>query len=539
MSEPTAASLALAPDERSTNAEIAARELLDQGILDESIRLRRHKNDALPSISRLPPEIIAEILVLFVHHARQSCSCLHWIRVAHVCSRWRSIARGLSSLWAVIYTIPDPRCTDMFLALSQTSPLSIISALPEYREIVDAKFFVPLAHAMDRIQHMDLSLRWPTMVGLRRFSQDVSVVPKAALSLETLDLTYIRSQTYSKYGVDLMFDDPGPTQNFWFFSSATPMPTLRTLRLTGFPLSYTKNLSRPTLTELRVRATGPFDLSIWQSVLAALPSLEVLHITGEGEDDIPMAPSASPSGPNIELRQLRELCLSRRHLISDKTSVCTRLLHQLRIPSSCKIEVSIAKDDPLYTIDTVMSKKDGRAYLGEPQALTSLRLDPLRMCLWLEAGPHCHSRDETCDVKFYTSGAELLCVMPRAPTFFLNNIKLLCICENHLEMQLLTLFTQLCELHVHGIWRARKRLKGLALLPPTALRQLRSLTLEWSRWRARGGSEPLSLIIDAVLTARREAGAAIEELHLHQLYSLDDQEDVSWLERMEASEMPT
>ncbi|KIP04118.1 hypothetical protein PHLGIDRAFT_129729, partial [Phlebiopsis gigantea 11061_1 CR5-6] len=524
------ASARLAADERTTDAVIAGTR--EQGTLDEVIQLRRQRNDIIPSISCLPSEIIAEILVLFVHHARQTHSYYHrrlrWIRITHVCARWRDIARSLPNLWATIYNIRDLMYTDTFLALSQDLPLSIVSD-DSYN--VDTKFFVPLSHAMARIQHMKLSLRWSSMVGLivlRRYSQD-AVVPKSAPSLETLDLTYTPTQLYSQYHRRLISNDPGAPQSLWFFSPTTPMPKLRTLSLSGLPLSFTKDLSRPTLTELRVSATAPFTLTVWQNVLATLPLLEVLHITGarEEEDDTPITPSelASSPDPSIELCQLRELCLSRGRLTSDQTGVCTRLLQQLIIPSSCKIDVSIAKHDPLSTIDAVMSKKDGRAYLGEPQELTSLCFDSLHLFLWPEERPLCTSPEETCAVQFHAGGAELFYAIQLAPKHLLNNIQLLCIQEDHVKLPLLTLFPQLCNLHVHGIERLDDQLNELARLPPATLPRLRSLSLQWMRWRTRGDKKPLSLVIDAILTARREAGAAIEELYLHQLYSLDDQED--------------
>ncbi|KIP04119.1 hypothetical protein PHLGIDRAFT_207646 [Phlebiopsis gigantea 11061_1 CR5-6] len=544
MPDPNAASPTLAEDERAIDAAIATRELLNQRTGVELLQLRRRRNNTIPNILRLPPEIVAEILTLFARDAQRAdnpnrTSRLQWIQITHVCARWRSIARSLPKLWSVIYTMQDPLCTNMFLALSQKSLLSIVPALDACLKIMDVRFLAQLSHVMDRIQHMTLYLRWHSMLGPLRFFSEEAIEPRSALSLETLDLIYFTSRIYDKHRGYYIAEDPGPSSYFWFFSSKTPMPKLRTLRLRALPPSITVHLVRPTLTELRVSTASPLCLSMWLALLAKLPLLEVLHINGVEEDIQPIVPSVSPPDPDIVLGRISEIvvCVEECSL-SDETGLCTRLLHRLIIPSSCMIQVPLAKDNPQSTIDVVLSKKDGRARLGEPQVFTSLQVGDGSACLWPEAGRGFEESEETSSVQLKGCGNALR-EIGRTSSFPHCNIQLICIHElsQHTNVRSLIPFTHLRELHFHLVLHDNW-FKDLTLLPSTALPHLRSLTLELSDWCPRG-DDPLSLIVDTLLSVRREAGAAIEELHLLMIRGSVDPEGILWLERMESSEMPT
>ncbi|KAI0080352.1 hypothetical protein K474DRAFT_312909 [Panus rudis PR-1116 ss-1] len=55
-------------------------------------------NSLLP-INRLPSELLSEVLLLL---SEQSYTPSEWVRVTHVCQRWRDVALGCPALWTSI-----------------------------------------------------------------------------------------------------------------------------------------------------------------------------------------------------------------------------------------------------------------------------------------------------------------------------------------------------------------------------------------------------------------------------------------------------
>ena len=522
----TSTSLANLDRQRAIDWKLATQILGDTGL-----QLRWRENGPIPIIHRLPNEILAEIITLLVHETR--CYSYDadpsWIWVTHVCSLWRSIARSLPKLWSVIYTTQDQASIEEFVALSQNSPLSINAHRKlEQLEDVDISFFIPLKNMVGRIQHMKLCLGWQAMSDLVSLTDYTST---SAPLLETLELRYMPARA------------PTPLGQPWLLSNLkTSMPKLRMLSITDFPLSLVSNRARPTLTELRVDAVGPFDLRMWQTLVTRLPLLEVLHITSADVKDSWMI--HPHQHPNTELRHLRELILSRKSSAPDRRGTCTEFLNKLIVPSSCKIQLPLAEPNALLTIDVLMSKKDGRACLGEPQVLTGLRAHEFGVQLWPEEMTECPSLpmpseapDELCPAGVRGFAKDLLDAMRQSPTFPFDAIQALCILGDLVKVQFITHFTHLRKLHLHQT-EYEEWLEGIALLLPGALPHLRALTLDGVGWRSGMGKKPLNVAVDAFLAARRAAGTPMEALHLLRIQRMSDAKALSWLERM-SSELPT
>ena len=535
MHEVDAISTGVSEDERTIDATTATRDPLTQVFGDKTLE---------PIIHRFPYEILAAIFTLLVHETRRSRYGvdLSWIWVTHVCSRWRSIARSLPELWSVIYTTQNQASVEAFLELSQNSPLSVNAYRRlEQLEEVHGPFFDPLHRVADRIQHMKLKLGRYAISGLIALTDYTFA---SAPLLETLELRYvpivINPEQYWP-----IHQSPAPLLQPWFLSDLrTSMLKLRTLSVIDFPLPLASNFVRSTLTDFRIAAFGQFDLWMLQELTAKLPLLEVLHITSIGVDDLQML-LGQPPCPSTELRHLRELVLSLKPSYPDVGGVCTKLLDKFIVPSSCKIQLPLAEADPLHTIDVLMSKKDGRAGLGEPKAFTALRAHARGVDLWPDMTVDCLSlatrkeapSHELCPAELCGSANDLLNAMRRSPAFPLDAIQVLCIQGNLIEMRLLTHFTGLRELHLHHAPH-KEWLKGITLLPPGTLPHLRALMLDGLVWHSETNSEPLSAAVDDFLAARREAGTAIEVLHLLRIRRTDDAMALSWLERM-SSELPT
>ena len=113
---------------------------------DFTRRIKARKNDCQP-ISRLPPELIGEIiqLVAELEPPRRPCvrylnlpslsinvhvgtlptrSQIGWIRLAAVCHRWRSIVLNKASLWAdSVCALPGAE--DIMLERARDAPLTL------------------------------------------------------------------------------------------------------------------------------------------------------------------------------------------------------------------------------------------------------------------------------------------------------------------------------------------------------------------------------------------------------------------------------
>src|SRR6266705_546725 len=90
-------------DTSSATAQDQLRKAIDDQIrVSEQVtqELKYHRN-ALPPISRLPPETLAEIFSLFPFSAVAfgDVSYMEWIRVTHICHRWREVALHSPHLW--------------------------------------------------------------------------------------------------------------------------------------------------------------------------------------------------------------------------------------------------------------------------------------------------------------------------------------------------------------------------------------------------------------------------------------------------------
>jgi hypothetical protein len=68
--------------------------------LEESTRALKSRRNTLAAISRLPPEILATIFTfLSASTWNEKDVHLDWIRVAHVCRRWREAALDHPRFW--------------------------------------------------------------------------------------------------------------------------------------------------------------------------------------------------------------------------------------------------------------------------------------------------------------------------------------------------------------------------------------------------------------------------------------------------------
>jgi hypothetical protein len=96
--------------------------------LQESIRVLKSRRNTVV-LSRLPPETLATIFAFLSDSAWNEGSVhLEWIRVTHVCRRWREVALDHPRLWSRInfrVTKPIPAGLAEILARAKMAPLHL------------------------------------------------------------------------------------------------------------------------------------------------------------------------------------------------------------------------------------------------------------------------------------------------------------------------------------------------------------------------------------------------------------------------------
>ena len=110
------------------------REAIDAEIksLEESIRVLRHRRNALSPVSSLPPEVFATIFSLLCLRGKPSLcrkpghDNLARLRVSHVCHHWREISLNQPLLWSHInfntQALSTGRATEMLIR-AKSAPL--------------------------------------------------------------------------------------------------------------------------------------------------------------------------------------------------------------------------------------------------------------------------------------------------------------------------------------------------------------------------------------------------------------------------------
>ncbi|KAI0043363.1 hypothetical protein FA95DRAFT_1474888, partial [Auriscalpium vulgare] len=99
------------------------------------VSVARARRNALLAPVSLPVELLARIFAMVattehgndadcVRNARTEESALGWIRVTHVCQRWRSAALACPTLWTEIDTVLGEGVAEL-LARSCNAPLSV------------------------------------------------------------------------------------------------------------------------------------------------------------------------------------------------------------------------------------------------------------------------------------------------------------------------------------------------------------------------------------------------------------------------------
>lgn len=306
------------------------------------IRIELNK---LAPISRLPPEILLEVFIIYADICRLPVRNLArkdkiprnaWLRVTHICHAWRTLAISYPRLWTHIDILRSDAVKE-WLHRSKSLPLDVSNAsasssttfgrLPAARRIEALLLALQESH---RIRNLEIRY------------------PRFAVGYETFELAWQQRRTTMLQSVALTthFDWYGP-------KGGTPIITrllrgmperLERLELTDSYL-LCKDLMYPDalkfLKQCKWTSRGPWAETIPEilGVLGASPLLEALHLQD-------MEPGVDPMRdmslvPVIHLPNLRTLWLGSRPLPA------LTLFSKLSFPHTATVEMKFTPDGNL------------------------------------------------------------------------------------------------------------------------------------------------------------------------------------------------
>ena len=287
-------------------------------VLERVTQELKRQHNALVPISRLPPETLVEIFSLLPFPAGDSeCApYLEWIRVTHVCRRWREIALHSPNLWTHI------NFTDLALAgiteifsRAKMSPLRLEANIKYWKKARFNALRRQLEAHVSHIRYLTISGGFQNL--LERF---ISPAPSLiSLSLTTSSYPY----ESSKFVIpDSLFNGTAPK--------------LTRLELLGCSIRWTSPLLKG-LQYLKIRTEYPQaipKLEDWLAALNEMPQLKTLSLNNA-------TPTISVDNPHISEPQ-RTITLSSltNFNITASARDCALALTHLVLPALISLVVT-------------------------------------------------------------------------------------------------------------------------------------------------------------------------------------------------------
>lgn len=339
-------------------------------------------------ISRLPDELL--VAIFHFYHSQWAEYCLfaqddavphyRWIKITHVCRRWRNVALGAPLLWTDL-RVTTPECVENMLSRTAStdiqvegpltcSPLGIYpSACPlAWKVAFGASARLNLLSFTVSVTDDDAEEEHITYTSWPSFSEDQ--FPK----LKMLEL-------FAKEDVEDAIDRLPP-----IFSENTVLPSLAVLSADRFTLRALKPLFSISLRALNLYEFGGRSIT-WESLLECLSCLTSLHELSMDDrfpslppdfDDLPLILDAPVALPSLQL--LKTAC-------NDAGAASGLLLRNLQLPARTylKIEYGVEVDQDEFEseileddLDTFMSalsmRLSGEITVGSPSPIVTLGL---------------------------------------------------------------------------------------------------------------------------------------------------------------------
>ena len=278
----------------------------------------KYRHNALAPISRLLPETLAEIFSLLSFSADDydDVPCLEWIRVTHVCHRWREIALSFPYLWKYInFTELTLAGITEILARAKMSPLHFEADISPSNKAKFNAFGGQLEAHISHTRHLSISGEFQTVL-----EQLVSPAP----ALVSLSLT-------------------NPSRPFLLIQCIIPdslfhatAPKLTRLELCNCSIGWRSPLLKglQTLKIMTPSARAMPTLDDWLAALNEMSQLETLFLSDA-------SPAVSVDNPLISEPQRTITLPSLTHFaIAASAESCALALAHLVLPALISLHVS-------------------------------------------------------------------------------------------------------------------------------------------------------------------------------------------------------
>ncbi|KAI0063932.1 hypothetical protein BV25DRAFT_1853800 [Artomyces pyxidatus] len=93
-----------------------------------AISYAKLRRNAIALISRLPPEILSRVFYFCVPETHAFPADIQWIKVSHVCTRWREVALNSTHLWSEVHLQWGEDWVGEMLSRSKGTPIVIIGS---------------------------------------------------------------------------------------------------------------------------------------------------------------------------------------------------------------------------------------------------------------------------------------------------------------------------------------------------------------------------------------------------------------------------
>lgn len=321
---------------KALTLQAKTREQLQQDVLHHlrAILDSKRQINTLVPIGRLPSEVLVEI---FIHcrnlaiaaNSAMGAASRHdrtirplppyaWLKITHVCHRWRQAALDFPRLWSVVVLSGRVECAHELLSRAKMAPLTVCSAPPK---TPPTPIIERVLRDREHLVTVDICTRGGNFPGL---------TADPAPNLENLALQY----TDSRYSLA-----SNARHALLDHFVSCDLPCLRTLSLQGGLRVWPAPLLKPTLTHLRLCCREmtpgrlPISTSSLMDALAAMPLLQELDLgnvfapmTDEDWSDDDVHPTVLPK-------------LHRLNLVED-TLRCADLLRRLSFPPTAVLSLA-------------------------------------------------------------------------------------------------------------------------------------------------------------------------------------------------------
>ncbi|KAJ3522639.1 hypothetical protein NMY22_g11801 [Coprinellus aureogranulatus] len=336
--------------ELDTYAELLRKRAAD---LEDELQAVRSCTNTLSLTNRLPAELLARI---FLKHAEavaetwEDSKKLGWIKICHVCQRWRTVALGYAPLWSRI-SFAHPELMKLLLSRSKGAPLDI-TIHPRWmddRSLVRETLADIMSHTT-RLRSVNLKI---SSSGQHRFKDVLSKASGRAPMLRELTLS-----------------DPDPPLRFAVIPSdflQGGAPALRALVLDQVNIPWKRLPLSATLTRLNLtRCFERPSVSEFYESLSKLTLLEDLQLSHRWIPEPGYSTIPSPTVPTpLTLPSLKTI------KVEDWSDVVRDFFGVIRLPMIVSTQVKLCDYLPrMALVDRCLRKvriSIGDAMKGFPE----------------------------------------------------------------------------------------------------------------------------------------------------------------------------